>query len=294
MRPFSMLAVVAFVALVLLSAVAYGRMQKITVEIRGEDDRTPITGAKVELLDPDGNLLGSGTTGPDGLARIEFELPDDVERIIVVSDAKNAAGAGTAYDLLTDGLGNPFGFRTYAGNGTLRGLVAAAKRAIAKCDKAEYDRRVSELRKKIAELEALQQTADAYAQSNNLRNTDNAGARKDLQRATKAQAQLDPSLRNPEVLDAIREYIALLDKVEGAKPALEAARQALDSIPPFPEDCKKDKFGMAPAPGGCEDEKLFGGLGSLLGLPVACDREPNRRKDTDRKSGGKERDHERD
>ncbi len=141
------------------------------------------------------------------------------------------------------------------------------------------------------------QAADVHARANNLRITDRAGAQKDLKRATTAQEGLDPQLRNGDILDPLRRYIVFLTDVESDKAVLDEARRAREAVPPFPDDCKKDKkVGLLPGHTSCPDGSgglLAGALNDIFDadLDPACADE-TRRRDTDRPKKDK-REHDR-
>lgn len=303
LRP-RLIAALAAVLLCLLPAAAHARSVTLSVGIL-DDSGTPTAGAKVEILDMQGNKLGSGTVGADGNVRITIERPDGVDpdggdKVLIETDAKNAQGRGTfAVVDLTDS-GPLVGIVVPPGSsfGTGADFVDLIKGAVARCDKAAYDRWVGELNRKIAGLEKdlddAQQAADSFARNNELRVTDLKGAQKDLKRAEEAQAKLDPSLRNDAVLNSLGRYINLLRQVDAIKRSLNDARRARESVPPFPEDCKKDKkVGLVPGVKTCPD-----GSGGLLAgvlneafdsdIDPACEDESNRR-DTDRPKKDRER-----
>lgn len=297
-------AVLTALMLCLLPAQADARSQTLNIGISDASGKDAV-GAKVDILDMQGNKLGSGTVGADGNARITIELPDGVDKVLIDSDAKDAQGRGT-YSVVNLRNAAPtvgVGIQSGTSGATIAELVDLIKAAIARCDKAAYDRWVGELNHRISkfeqDLDSDQQAADSFARNNNLRVTDLKGAQKDLKRAEEAQSKLDPSLRNDAVLDALGDYINLLREVEAAKRALDDARKARESVPPFPEDCKKDKFGMIPGQKTCPDGSgglLAGALNELFDtdLDPACETVSNRR-DTDRPKRDREhREHRRD
>jgi hypothetical protein len=306
MRALAFIAAVTFALAGLLPAAAHARSQTITVEILGEPPASqPVVGAKVEILDQDGNLLGGGVTDDKGEARIQFELPDGVGRVIIGTDVKGRDG-GSTYASLHLQSANPEGFTMHFSASTTWGEASApailAKRAIAKCDKTEYDRWVAEANRRVGELERrlddAQKQADEFARQNNLHVTDLKGAQKDRKRAEKAQEQIDPSARNRGALRLLAEYIEMLEGVEATKKKLDEARRARDAIPPFPDDCKKDKHVMAPGTGQCPDGSggmLAGALNQIFDsdLAAACTdkshrRETEREKHEDHKGGKKD------
>lgn len=293
------LAVLLAVIVCLLPAAADARTQTLNVHFYDS-----ATGTKVEIKDMQGNTLGSGTVGADGNASITFEVPDGVDKVLIDTDAGSAQGrsAFLVLDLRNAGQGMEVFMSTYSNSATGAELADLAKSAIAKCDKAAYDRWVDELNRWIANVEVAlvlaQQDADADARRNNLRITDLAGARKDLQRTAKAQEKLDPAIRNPAVLAALVRYIDLLERVEQVKRDLDEARRARDAMPPFPEDCKKDKFGLLPGGKTCPDGSgglLAGVLNEVFDadLDPSCD-DGSQRRDTERKKkdrhGGERKD----
>lgn len=304
MRLFALLVAGLLAAASLLPAAAYARSQTVTITLSGPGSK-PVTGAKIEIVDPQGNLLGSGITDDRGHAVIKFELPDGVDDVVIGTDAQGASGR-RAYrsSYIRNAHPEQFGLIIFTTDSArdAPAVLALVKRAIAKCDKAEYDRWVAELDRRIAELEkefdTAQAEADSFARENNLRVTDLKGARKDLARAQKAQSQIkDASLRNPAMLNALERYGDGLEAIEDLKKALDAARQARAAVPPFPEDCKKekDKFGMAPGPGQCPDGSggmLAGALNEVFDsdLAAAC-ADRSRQRDIERPKKDRERDH---
>lgn len=255
-------------------------------------------GTKVEILDPQGNSLGSGVADAKGEFKAEVELPDGVDRVVV---ATNGAAADSRGAFTVGGPGSDYSISVYQGKASDGpAILARIRQAVAKCDKAEYDRSVAELDRRIAELEQdvdqKQAAADKFARDNNLRITNLKGARKDLDRAAKAQQKIqDPALRNTAMLQALDLYVKLLEDLELAKQEWEAARKAREAVPPFPKDCKKkDEVGMAP--GKCPDGSgglLAGAINDIFGtdLDPAC-ADPSQRRDTDRPKKDRERDRE--
>lgn len=279
------LAVLAAIMLCMLPAGVEARSQTLNVRFIG-DSGNPPAGAKVDILDMQGNKLGSGTVGADGNVKITFDLPDGVDKVLVDVDAKDAQGRGTSAVIDLTGAA-PIATVFRLPGITNADLAVLIRAAIARCDKAAYDRWVGESNRKIAGLEKdlddAQQAADSFARNSNLRVTDLKGAQKDLRRAEEAQAKLDSSLRNDAILNALEDYINLLQRVDAIKRSLDEARKARESVPPFPEDCKKDKkVGLLPGAKTCPD-----GSGGLLAgvlndafdadLDPACDDASNRR-----------------
>lgn len=297
---------VAFAALLLclLPAAAHARSQPLNVSLYNGDGKAPVVGVKVDIRDLNGNLLGSGVTNDRGNAGITIELPDGVDKVLVEIPGENGHGAFYVLDVshaYPAGMG--FVMSTSTHDATGAELVELAKGAIARCDKAAYDRWVAALNRRVADLEKdvdkHQQSADAYARENNLRATDLAGARKDKQRAAKAQEKLSPALRNDDVLETLDEYIERLEQVDYDKHDLEEARRAHEAMPAFPPDCKKDKVGYLPGDKTCPDGSggmLAGALNDIFDsdLDPVCDK-ASRHRDTDhpRKERG-EREHGRD
>jgi hypothetical protein len=284
-------AVLAALMLCLLPHAVQARSQTLGVAIFDRQAK-PAVGAKVDILDMQGNKLGSGTVGANGNVAITFERPDGLDKVLIDTDAKDAEGHGTfavvdiTYAAPSMGIGMTSGV---IGTSTAE-LVELAKQAVARCDKAAYDRWVAESNRQVADLEKsvddAQQAAASQARENNLRITDLPGARKDLKRAGDAQAKLDPALRNPATLDALETYVEFLENVESLKRDLDKARRARESMPPFPGECKKDKVGLLPGQGTCPDGSgglLAGALNDIFDsdLDPACD-DPSRRRDTDR------------
>jgi len=296
----------AFASLVLclLPAAAHARSQPLNVHLGNNDGSAPVVGVKVDILDLNGNLLGSGVTNSNGNAGITVELPDGVDKVLVDIPGEKGHGAFHVLDV-SNVSPSGFGFEMYTSSreSTAADLVELAKGAIARCDKAAYDRWVAALNRRIADLEKKidkeQQSADAYARANNLRATDLAGARKDKQRAAKAQENLSPALRNDDILETLDDYIELLEQADYDKRDLEEARRASEAMPAFPPDCKKDKVGYLPGDKTCPDGSggmLAGALNDIFDsdLDPVCDKAP-RHRDTDhpRKDRG-DREHGRD
>jgi len=293
----------AALLLCLLPAAAHARSQPLNVHVGSNDGSAPAVGVKVEIRDMQGNILGSGVTNSYGNAGITVELPDGVDKVLIDTDAGKGQGRG-AFTVLDLSHASPvgMGITMYTGSHEAAGadLVELARGAIGRCDKAAYDRWVDQLNRRVADLEKeldrAQQGADAYARANNLRVTDLAGARKDGQRATKAQDKLDPALRNNAVLEALGEYIELLEDVDSAKRDLDEARRARDVMPPFPADCKKDKVGYLPGGKNCPDGSgglLAGALNDIFDsdLDPACeDGRPHRDTDHPKKERERRRD----
>jgi len=288
-----LVAALAAVLLCLLPAAADARSQTFRVYVTEAGTGQRAVGSKVELSDMQGNKLGSGVVDAQGTATITVELADDSNKVLITVDAKDAGGRSGFVvfgPFAADPKGLSVGMETNASRAFASELMELAKAAIAKCDKAAYDRWVGELDRRIADLERglkyEQQAADSYPREQGLRATDLAGALKDLERAAKAQQKLDPSLRNPNALQALQTYVSLLTEVKTSKSALDEARRARESVPSFPEDCKKDKFGLVPGQKTCSDGSgglLAGALNDLFDsdLDPVCD-DPSRRRDTDR------------
>lgn len=288
-----LLAALAAVLLCLLPATADARSVTLTVWVKtteyedGKPKPAP-AGTKVEVTDMQLNKLGSGTTDADGRATITFDLSDDKYAVLVDADVKGADGRGT-FETTIIRSGNPTAGVSHldVGKGNLSepNLVELVNAAVAKCDKAAYDRWVAELDRRVAYLEKLADP-DAHARANNLRVMDLKGAQKDLKRAEEAQAKLDPALRNTDALWALQLYVYILENQESFRGSLGVARKARASVPPFPVDCKKDKVGLLPGQKACPD-----GSGGLLASALndlfdsdfdpACD-DRSRRRDTDR------------
>jgi hypothetical protein len=294
----------AALALCLLPAAVHARSQPLNVSLHNDDGTAPVVGVKVDVRDLNGNLLGSGVTNGNGNAGITVDVPDGVDKVLVEVPGDKGHGAFQVLDV-SKVSPSGFGFAMYTSSRDSSGadLLELAKRAIARCDKAAYDRWVAALDRRIADLEKNvdkdQQNADAYARANNLRVTDLAGARKDKQRAAKAQEKLSPALRNDDMLETLADYIELLEIVDYDKSNLEEARRAHEAMPPFPPDCKKDKVGYLPGGKTCPDGSggmLAGALNDIFDsdLDPVCDKGP-RHRDTDhpRKDHG-EREHGRD
>ncbi len=305
LRP-RLMAALAAILLCLLPAAADARSVTLTVWIQTTDYETGKSkpevpaGTKVEVTDMQGNKLGSGTTDAEGRAIITFELPDDKYAVLVDADAKGADGRGT-FESTVIGSGNPAAGVTHldVGKGSLSepNLLELVNGAVAKCDKAAYDRWIGELDRRVAHLEKMADP-DAFARDNNLRVTDLKGAQKDLRRAEEAQAKLDPALRNNDARRALEVYVYLLENQELAKGLLKVARKARESVPPFPEDCKKDKVGLLPGHKACPDGSgglLAGALNDFFDsdLDPVCDKGPQHR-DTDRPKKERDREHSRD
>lgn len=298
------LALATALLLGLAPSAALARSQPLGIDLVDFQTHTPASGAKVEIFDMNGNKLAEGTTNANGHVAITVEVADDTKKVLITADTRDAEGR-TAFWVLDiehaapGGMGAMMGVDTKSATGAE--MVQLAQVAIARCDKAAYDRWVDELNRRVTRLEQArdrqQQTADQVARDNNLRVTDLAGAQKDLQRAEKAQAKLDPSLRNPRTLDDLSDYIEMLQGVEQIKGDIEEARRARESMPPFPEDCKKDKkVGLVPGQTACPDGSgglLAGALNDVFDTDVdpAC-ADQSRRRDTDRPKKDK-RDHDR-
>ncbi|MGH8569131.1 MAG: hypothetical protein ACREXU_14245, partial [Gammaproteobacteria bacterium] len=148
--------VVAFLAVVgLLPEAASGTSATVFVQVTtGDPDYQPVSGAKVEIVDQNGNPLGTGVTDAKGEARIEIEVPEGAESAAIGVDR----GGGGANGYQSFSLRNPaysIGVSVYPGAspGAFSALPVLIRRAIAKCDKAEYDRWVAELDRLIAALE---------------------------------------------------------------------------------------------------------------------------------------------
>ena len=300
------IAALAALLLCLLPAAVHARSQPLNVHLSNSDGTAPAPGVKVEVRDLQGNLLGSGVTNGNGNAGITVEVPDGVDKVVVDVPAGDGRGGGFFVLDLRHVSRDGFGLSIDTGSRSATGaeLVELAKGAIARCDKAAYDRWVGALDRAIADLETrvdqAQQSADAYARANDLRVTDLAGARKDRQRAAAAQDKLDPALRNDDVLDTLDDYIEHLRQVKYGRDDLEEARRAREAMPPFPPDCKKDdKVGYLPGDKSCPDGSgglLAGALNDIFDsdLDPAC-ADASRRRDTDRpKKGGRDREHRRD
>jgi hypothetical protein len=298
-----LLAALAALLLCLLPAAAHARSQPLHVGVSSADGSGPVVGVKVDIRDMQGNLLGSGVTNSSGNASVTIELPDGVDKVLIDIDAGKAQGRST-FAVVDVRHASPtgMGIAMHTGIHSAAGaeFIELARGAIAHCDKAAYDRWVGELNSRLADLEKeldkAQQAADAYARANNLRITDLAGARKDRQRAAKAQEKLDPAVRNSDVLDALDDYIDRLQDVDAARRDLDEARSARDAMPPFPADCKKDKVGYLPGSKACPDGSgglLAGALNDIFDsdLDPACD-EDRPHRDTDRSK--KDREHRRD
>lgn len=303
MRVLFVFVVVLLAVAGLLPETAHGRSVTVLVQVTtGDPDYKPVSGAEVEIVDRDGNPLGTGVTDAKGVFKIQIELPEGVEDAVIGVDRGAGGGNGyTSVDLQAHGVDVLIYTRTNPNDGSA--LPVLIRRAIAKCDKAEYDRWVAELDRLIAQLEqdlaAQQVAADNFARANNLRVTDLKGARKDFDRAAKAQAKIeDASLRNPAMLGALDAYIELLEDLEQTRSDLEAARKARQEVPPFPKDCKKtDEVGLVPGncPDGAGGGLLAGAINDVFGtdLGAACP-DGSRRRDTDRpRRGGKDRHHDR-
>jgi hypothetical protein len=293
MRAFTVVAALLLLLAGVLPAIAdTGRKIGIIVNVH-----PPVAGTKVEILDPQGNTLAEGVTNAEGRFEIDVELPEGVDGVFVSSGSwarSDDLGVGTV-------RARHNVYNVHPGEKSdSAAMLVRIKRAVVKCDKAEYDHWVAELDRRIAELEQLvdqrQAAADEFARANNLRITDLKGARKDLDRAGKAQSQIkDASLRNPAMLETLQAYVGLLQEIEWAKQDLDAARKARQGVPPFPKDCKKkDEVGMAP--GKCQDGSgglLAGTINDIFGtdLAAAC-ADRSQQRDTDRPRKDKDRHHE--
>lgn len=281
------LALATALLLGLAPSAALARSQPLAVSVFDGATRQPISGTTVEITDMNGNKLGSATTGANGAVRITFEVPDDVKTVMITT------GTG-AFMTLNIEYASPEGMGTFLYRDTRAAtgaeLVGLARAAIARCDKAAYDRWAEALNQIVTQREQQrdrqQQKADEMARDRNLRVTDLAGAQKDLQRAEKAQAKLDPSVRNPQALADLEEYIETLQSVEALKAAIEEARRARESLPPFPDDCKKDKkVGLVPGTTTCPDGSgglLAGALNGVFDADLEASCDETRRRDTDR------------
>jgi hypothetical protein len=264
----------------------------VTVTVRGPDGK-PVKGADVSVGVFDGTGVTRGQTGDDGTVTIDLgnSAGSDVYRVRV-------SGGGDLEGSTTVHLGGDRKAPVTVGTKSLselppsaridpasvEELAKRAREAAEKCDKSGYDSNVNQIRQKIAEeerqLSETQQAADDFARDNGVRITDLQGARADRARAEKAQKKLPENLRNPDALKKLDRYITLLQAIESLRAIVEADRAALKGIPPFPDTCPDDKHGMAPS-GDCPEGKFAGGLGGLLGLPVACD-DPSQRRETER------------
>lgn len=287
-RPY-FIAALAALLIGLMPAVAEARSQTLNINVQTAGSDTSAAGVKVEVSDMDGNKLGSGVTGADGNATITFEVPDGVDKVLIETDVQGQKGSDVT-DLR--GVAKDYSLGLLAGSrvASAADLAELARRASARCDKAAYDRWTGELDQAIAsarsDVDERQRDAEEFARERNLRITDLAGARKDLKRAAAAQEKLDPALRNPETLHNLRTYIERLEELQSNKATLEALQKARREVPPFPEDCKKDKkVGLLPGQKACPDGSgglLAGALNEMFDtdLDPACD-DPNRR-DTER------------
>jgi hypothetical protein len=266
MRFSAVLALLVSLLMALPTVSARADMNTFTVGVVDGSTGQPVAGVKVEIKDLQGNTLGEGVTGANGEAEIPFEIPEGDGPVLIDTDAKDAAGRRAFYvSPYPRSGGVQFQTTTHGATGPdLTDLISAA---IAKCDKAAYDRWVAELRSLVDELQRqldqARQAADGHARAKGLRTTDKRGAEKDLRRASKAQEMLPPEDRNPQALSDIMTYIDLLEEIERLEAALGAAQDALEALPPFPEDCKEKKTGFLPGNSNCPESSTGALAGAL-------------------------------
>jgi hypothetical protein len=261
---------------------------KTGIEVTVWDGTKRVEGAKVkvERVDPDGEVhsVTEATTGADGRATVEVDA-DTTYRITTT--------AGDREDITTFETKGPYRDHTTmiwtntqdTGLGhymkvSTRLLLERARKAVAACDRKAYDDAVARIRAAIADAERTLQErrtmAEDFAREKGIPYSTLPQAKK----ALKTARAMPASARDEQQMSDLDLYVFLLEQVAEAEQDLQQYRKDLQSVPPFPDSCPKDKYGMAPS-GDCPEGKFAGGLGGLLGLPVACE-DPSRRRETDR------------
>ncbi len=130
-----LMAVLMAILLCLVPATAHARSQTLTVGILDSATNQPAVGAKVDIVDMQGNSLGSGVVGPAGNVTITFELPDGVDKLLISADARSAQGRAAFWvmyvrDARPTGMGVAMSTDTYWASGSE--LMDLAKAAVAK------------------------------------------------------------------------------------------------------------------------------------------------------------------
>src|SRR5262245_19063955 len=86
------IAALAALLLCLLPAAVRAESQTLYVNVSGGSGTPPAVGVKVDVLDMQGNLLGSGVTNDIGNATITFEIPEGVDKVLIEADTGKGQG----------------------------------------------------------------------------------------------------------------------------------------------------------------------------------------------------------
>jgi hypothetical protein len=282
-----LLLLAGFVALA-MPAPACAKPQ-IFVSVRDGDK--PIQGAKVnvERVDDSGQLqpVTEATTDADG--HVSFEGEEGTEyRITTTSGDKSAvttikteSGEAYRHTLYSSSVNTQRRYYgTYFATNT-QALADKARSAAQACNRKTYDEAVARIRAVIADTERQLAEARAAAEDHARRDRIPYSTLQQARKALKSAKAMPAGAQDEHRLEILENYVGELELIRTIEGDLERYRKDLQSVPPFPDTCPDDKHGMAPPSGGCPEGKFAGGLGGLLGLPVACD-DPSRRRETER------------
>jgi 5-hydroxyisourate hydrolase-like protein (transthyretin family) len=272
-------------------AMAAPACAKPSIWVSVSDGGKPIQGAKVKIerVDDSGQLqpVTEATTNADGIVSAEVEEGTEY-RITTTSGDKQGTmtiktGSGEAYrSTMYSGTVNTHrrDHGAYLATNT-QALAERARSAAQACDRKTYDDAVERIRTAIAETERQLAEAQAAAEDYRRRAEIPYSTLQQAKKALKSAKAMPAGAQNEDRLEALEDYVEDLEVIEKIEGDLQKYRKDLQSVPPFPDTCPDDKHGMAPPSGGCPEGKFAGGLGGLLGLPVACD-DPSRRRETER------------
>lgn len=275
---------------VVASAVAPA-FAKPHISVSVSDGGKPIQGAKVKIerVDDSGQLqpVIEATTKADGRVYVEVEEGTEY-RITTTSGDKQATmtiktKSGEAYrSTVYSGTANTHrsDYGAYLATNT-QALAEQARSAAQACDRKTYDDAVARIRAAIAEAERHLAEAQAAAEDHRRQAEIPYSTLQQARKALKSAKAMPAGTQDEDRLETLEDYVSDLEVIEKIEGDLQKYRKDLQSVPPFPDTCPDDKHGMAPPSGDCPEGKFAGGLGGLLGLPVACE-DPSRRRETER------------